>query len=47
MSTVCEWFALCDHPADGVVWHPILGEVPTCLRCADMLALDITASEDL
>lgn len=37
----CQWFALCDHRADGVVAHPILGAVPTCQRCADMLALDI------
>lgn len=30
---VCEWFALCDHPAVGTVDHPILGAVPACERC--------------
>jgi hypothetical protein len=35
----CSWFALCDHPAAGVVHHPILGNVPTCQRCADKLGL--------
>lgn len=30
----CEYFALCANPADGVVRHPILGEVPACQRCA-------------
>lgn len=31
---MCEWFALCTRPADGVVAHPILGMVPCCRRCA-------------
>ncbi len=35
----CLWFALCDHPAIGTVSHPIIGEVPTCQRCADKLGL--------
>lgn len=30
----CAWFALCANDADGVVDHPILGQVPTCTRCA-------------
>jgi hypothetical protein len=34
-GTVCEWYALCDHPATIFVRHPILGPVPTCDRCAD------------
>ena len=38
-ETRCEWFALCDHVAAGVVHHPILGNVPTCQRCADKLGL--------
>jgi len=37
----CEWFALCDHEADGTVSHPILGAVPTCQRCADRLDLHL------
>lgn len=41
MKTMCQWFALCDKPADGVVKHPILGDVPTCQRCADKLGLDL------
>lgn len=34
---LCEYFALCDNPADGTVDHPILGTVPTCNRCATMM----------
>ena len=30
----CRWYALCDNAADGYVEHPILGDVPTCERCA-------------
>lgn len=37
----CEWFALCDRPADGTVKHPILGNVPCCKRCADKLDLNL------
>jgi hypothetical protein len=32
---ICQWFLLCDHEAAGTVSHPILGDVPTCQRCAD------------
>lgn len=35
----CRWFALCDREADGVVEHPVLGDVPTCKRCANRLGL--------
>ena len=31
----CQWFALCTNDAEGIVKHPILGDVPTCTRCAD------------
>lgn len=34
MVIMCEWFAKCDRPADGVMPHPILGDVPCCERCA-------------
>lgn len=35
----CEWYALCPNPADGTVKHPVLGDVPTCQRCADRFEL--------
>lgn len=38
----CKQFALCANSPDGTVTHPILGEVPTCQRCADKLGLDIS-----
>lgn len=31
---LCEWYPGCDNYADGAVAHPILGNVPTCERCA-------------
>jgi hypothetical protein len=37
----CEWFARCPNPADGVVDHPVLGNVPTCQRCADRFELSL------
>jgi hypothetical protein len=37
----CEWYARCDHPAEGTVTHPIMGGVPTCQRCADRHSLDL------
>lgn len=30
----CAWFAGCGRPATGTTPHPILGDVPTCDRCA-------------
>jgi hypothetical protein len=38
---VCEWFALCENPATGLVAHPVLGHVPTCQRCADRFNLTL------
>lgn len=37
----CEWYALCPNPADGTVKHPVLGDVPTCQRCADRFELPL------
>jgi hypothetical protein len=37
----CEWFLKCEKPAAGTVYHPVLGDVPTCHRCATMLDLDL------
>lgn len=31
----CAWFAKCDHPANGLRDHPVLGQVPICQRCDD------------
>lgn len=39
---MCEWYALCDREAVGYVWHPILGDVPCCQRCADKHGLTLT-----
>ena len=39
---MCQWFALCDHPAVGTAKHPTLGDVPICERCASKLKLTIT-----
>lgn len=41
MDILCEWFAGCENTADGTVWHPALGNVPTCTRCAEKLSLDL------
>lgn len=30
----CRWFARCGRPATGTTPHPVLGDVPTCDRCA-------------
>jgi hypothetical protein len=35
---LCKWFALCDHPANGTMPHPVLGEVPICDRCRAKIA---------
>src|SRR4051794_17231694 len=42
----CQWFALCDNEAVGVVVHPVLGNVPTCQRCADKLSLTLVYDPD-
>lgn len=41
--THCEWYARCDRPASGSVDHPLLGEVPTCWRCADRHDMELKA----
>lgn len=45
-APTCEWFALCDLPADGVVDHPVLADVPCCRRCADKLGLNLRVITD-
>ena len=32
---LCAWFALCEHPAAGRRFHPILGYVIICVCCND------------
>lgn len=36
---LCQWFLFCTRPAAGTVKHPILGQVPCCLRCVDSLGM--------
>lgn len=31
----CQWYALCDNPANGLRDHPVIGDVPICQRCDD------------
>lgn len=41
LPVYCEWYALCMNSPDGTVTHPVLGEVPTCERCARRHALKL------
>lgn len=41
----CEWFALCTNQTTQGIDHPILGVVPCCERCRNML--DMTITHDL
>jgi hypothetical protein len=31
----CQYFMLCAEPAVTSVPNPVLGDVPTCAKCAD------------
>ena len=44
---VCEYFVVCERPADGVVHHPVAGTVPTCRRCADLAGAVLEPVEQL
>lgn len=33
----CEWFAMCDNRAIGTLPHPVIGPVPICERCANLV----------
>lgn len=37
---ICEWFARCTNITSTVVAHPILGHVPCCQRCAEVVGMD-------
>ncbi len=32
---------MCVREAEGIVRHPLLGDVPTCRRCAERFGLDL------
>lgn len=36
--TICGWFLLCDHIAVEFRSHPILGAVPICASCNNLVA---------
>lgn len=31
----CQYFALCTNEAEWMIPNPMVGDVPTCQRCAD------------
>jgi hypothetical protein len=37
-EVTCQWFALCENPANGLRDHPTLGQVPICVRCDEKAA---------
>lgn len=37
-EAACMWWAKCPNPANTVMEHPVLGDVPICKRCAEKLA---------
>ncbi len=37
----CLWFLRCDRRSATYRWHPVMGEVPLCHRCADKYARSI------
>jgi hypothetical protein len=45
MTFACLWFATCDRAADGLRTHPVLGQVPSCERCARAVDAPLTDLE--
>lgn len=43
----CEWFVRCVNEATGSVRHPILGDVPTCDRCASFASSPVGPDKGL
>jgi hypothetical protein len=37
---LCGWFAACPNRAVAIVNHPILGDVPICIRCVSVVFKD-------
>lgn len=33
LAVPCQWFGLCANAATRVMSHPIMGDVPICVRC--------------
>jgi hypothetical protein len=40
-NPLCQWFAACDRPALGALPHPVLGHVPACERCAQVVGVEL------
>jgi hypothetical protein len=38
----CQWFLNCTREATTTAPHPILGDVPTCQKCHDFAAGEVT-----
>src|SRR4051812_39144668 len=45
MTKTCEWFALCTREAVGTAPHPVLGDVPVCMPCANNMGLVVEPFE--
>ena len=41
----CQWFVMCDEPADGVLAHPLFGYLPCCARCARVVGEQLTPAD--
>jgi len=37
IGQLCEWFGLCHNTAIGTKLHPILGPVPICVSCYELM----------
>lgn len=48
-APTCDWYALCENPADGVVEHRFVdaGYVWTCARCAAKHRLNLLPVPDM
>jgi hypothetical protein len=42
LPAFCKYFVTCKNPAEGTVRHPLLGDVLTCQRCADVADVELT-----
>lgn len=37
-TVACHWFSRCVNPATALEPHPVLGPLPICQRCKDVIA---------